>query len=42
MWLLGKESFNAYERLKVGTKSITFLTDEEIEQLENYHSHNTD
>lgn len=32
-----KNPFNAYERLKVGTKSITFLTDEEIEQLENYH-----
>ena len=34
---LEKNPFNAYERLKVGTKSITFLTDEEIEQLENYH-----
>lgn len=34
---LEKNPFIAYERLKVGTKSITFLTDEEIEQLENYH-----
>ena len=35
--LLEKNPFMAYERLRVGSKSITFLTDDEIERLENYH-----
>lgn len=35
--LLEKNPFIAYERLRVGSKNITFLTDDEITLLENYH-----